>query len=295
MPSSPHLPDSALPGLFQDTDAASIAAQRRFLRASRSRLLLLVAAAACGALGARTGRGAGLAAAGVAAALIGAVLVEAWLITARAERTWYDGRALAESAKTLAWRYAVAGAPFDRPMSDQAAEQRLAGLLSTLVQDAPGPGIRSGPLPQVTDPMRELRAADLDRRRQVYLAERIESQARWYSSKARWNHARAARWRLALLATESAGVIVVVVGPGDLGVNLAGVVAAVVAAGVAWLSLKQHESLSHAYAYAANELSMARSRLGSVGLESEWAVEVDNAERAISREHTMWRAFRSTP
>jgi hypothetical protein len=76
--------------------------------------------------------------------------------------------------------------------------------------------------------------------------------------------------------------------------DLAGIVAALGAAFVAWLSLKQHESLARAYSYAANELALAATRLQSVQGEAEWSVEVDNAEEAVSREHTMWRASRSS-
>ena len=43
------LADSALPGLFQAADRASLEAQRRFLMASRLRLGFLVVAAAGGA------------------------------------------------------------------------------------------------------------------------------------------------------------------------------------------------------------------------------------------------------
>jgi len=52
--------------------------------------------------------------------------------------------------------------------------------------------------------------------------------------------------------------------------------------------------LGRAYAFAGNELSLARARLVGVTTQADWAREAADAEEAISREHTMWRASRSS-
>jgi SMODS and SLOG-associating 2TM effector domain 1/SMODS and SLOG-associating 2TM effector domain 3 len=254
-----------------------------------------VVAAAGGAFSLYIPRRIDLAAVATVVALIGAVIVEIWLLTDRPEEAWYDGRALAESAKTLAWRFAVGGAPFDNSIDTQTAEMRLIEQLTALLHDAPGSGIGVGNGAAITQPMRELRTAGLDERRRAYISERIDSQRRWYESKALHNQKAARRWRLALLAIESAGVFAALLRAiGVVNIDLAGIAAAIAAAGVAWLSLKQHESLARAYAYAATELALATTRLQNVSNEGEWSTEVDNAESAISREHTMWRANRTT-
>lgn len=292
-----HLPESALPGLYHAADRASIAAQRRFLFASRLRLGLLVAAATAGAVPSsepsRTSDEVGGAA--TAIALLGAILVEFWLQSTRPERTWYDGRALAESAKTTAWRYAVGGAPFPAWLDAQSADRRLTDRLAALLQDAPASAIGPAIGAAITTEMRALRGSDLEERRSVYLRERIDEQKSWYATKAHRNESSASRWRIALLVLESAGVLAAFGrATGRVQFDLAGIVAALGAAFVAWLSLKQHESLARAYSYAANELGIAASRLHNVRDEAEWSAEVDNAEEAISREHIMWRASRSS-
>jgi hypothetical protein len=292
---SMKLTDSALPGLFRAGDTASLEAQRRFLMASRLRLGFLVVAATTGAFSLYTLRRVDLAAVATVVALVGAVVVEIWLLTDRPEQAWYDGRALAESAKTLAWRFAVGGAPLDNSMNTQTAEMRLIEQLTALLRDAPGPGIGVSGGATITQSMREMRAAGLDERRRAYISERIDGQRRWYESKALYNRKAARRWRLALLVIESAGVFAALLRAiGVVRIDLAGIAAAIAAAGVAWLSLKQHESLARAYAYAAIELTLATTRLQKVTDEREWSFEVDNAESAISREHTMWRASRTT-
>ena len=65
------------------------------------------------------------------------------------------------------------------------------------------------------------------------------------------------------------------------------------AVAVAWLSLKQHSSLSSAYAIAARELNLVHEQVRTAQTEAEWALRVNDAEEAISREHTMWRASRT--
>jgi hypothetical protein len=241
------------------------------------------------------GSGVDLAAAGTVLALCGAICVEVWLLTEHPERTWYDGRALAESAKTLAWRFAVAGAPFQQPMDGTTAERELVEQLRKLLEGAPSTGIGPSTRPPVSEEMRRLRAAGFEQRRSVYLADRIAGQIRWYESKARFNRDRTRRWRIALLVIEGLGVLAALLRAiGVVSLDLAGIVAAVAAAGVAWLSLKQHESIARAYAYAALDLALAENRLRNLSDETEWGIEVDNAEEAISREHTMWRASRAT-
>ncbi len=80
---------------------------------------------------------------------------------------------------------------------------------------------------------------------------------------------------------------------GYLNVDLAGVVAAMIAAGTAWVNLRQYTTLSRAYTFAAHELTMARERLERTTDEESWAAEAADAEEAVSREHIMWRASRS--
>src|SRR5690606_41156173 len=75
--------------------------------------------------------------------------------------------------------------------------------------------------------------------------------------------------------------------------DLAGILAAVLGAGSAWLAVRQYETLSRAYTFAATELSVIHERLAHADEES-WAGEVADAEEAISREHTMWRSEEHT-
>ncbi|HEY7093337.1 MAG TPA: DUF4231 domain-containing protein, partial [Ktedonobacterales bacterium] len=60
------------------------------------------------------------------AALIAiALILRLWRFRAHPEDRWYEARAVAESTRSVAWRYAVGGRPFD-VSKDQAAVDALA-------------------------------------------------------------------------------------------------------------------------------------------------------------------------
>lgn len=75
-------------------------------------------------------------------------------------------------------------------------------------------------------------------------------------------------------------------------VDLAGLCAAVVACGAAWIALKQFTSLASAYSTTATELALQATRLEMVE-EADWSLQVADAEEAISREHTLCLASRT--
>ncbi len=288
------LPQEALPGLFQAADKASLKAQSRFIYASGSRFILVVAAAALAVASLETDTGIDLAAIGVAVLFVAAVLVEIWLLQDRPLDTWYDGRALAESSKTLAWRYAVGGRPFAKDSTN--SEQHLIADLRGLIVDSSDSAIEASGSPPVSSEMRELREASLAKRKAAYLAWRLDDQRAWYRRKAQWNAKRVTWWRIALISLELIGVLAALARAfGAINFDLPGLVAAVIAVGAAWLSIKQHESLARAYKLASEEIALAREQLAQVEDEASWASGVADAEEGISREHTMWRASRCAP
>lgn len=289
------LKDDDLPALFQAADRGSASGQKTYVRLTAGRLGLLVLAGICAGLSFSRDREDPPAAV-AAAAFVVAALVEILLLTQRPERDWYDGRALAESAKTLAWRYACGGAPFPIQLG-VSADTLFTDRIQEIQQHAPG---RNSLAPvtgvQITPRMRHLRSRTQLERRTAYLNGRIQDQQTWYSSKATVNRRSARSWRFALLAAEAAGFFAALLKALEvLDIDLFSAALALAATGAAWLELRQHESLARAYSIAAQELASAHTRLENVTDEAVWASSVDDAEEAISREHTLWRASRSTP
>jgi SMODS and SLOG-associating 2TM effector domain 3/SMODS and SLOG-associating 2TM effector domain 1 len=282
-----------LPALYRSADRESERAQRSYLLSLRVRLGALLVAAFGGALTLTTARdfqvGGGVAFVAFASAL-GA---ELFLATTNPLATWYEGRAAAESAKTLAWRYMVRGEPFE-VVSPDVDKQFLAQTYS-LLQDlrSISVGTAEPRAHQITDKMRQVRGLDFDERRQVYLVDRIADQQRWYSEKARWNDRRARGWVLISIVLEIAGLVGGALKAfGWISFDLLGFLAASAGAVVAWIEAKQHRTLATAYGIASQELASIATELPTLNSEERWAAFVGEAEEAISREHTLWRASR---
>jgi hypothetical protein len=284
------------PVLYRSADRESLRAQRSYLRSLRVRLGALIVAAFGGALTLTAAGGfhvgGGLAFLAFACAL-GA---ELFLATTSPLTTWYEGRAAAESAKTLAWRYMVRAQPFegDGPYVDK---QFLAQTYS-LLQDlrSISVGTEEPDAHQITDKMRQIRALDFDDRRQVYQAERIADQQRWYAEKARWNDRRARGWVLVSIVLQFAGLVGGALKMfGWINIDLLGFLAAAAGSVAAWIEAKQHRNLATAYGIASQELASIATELPTLNSEERWAAFVGQAEEAISREHTLWRASRGLP
>ena len=281
------------PALFRSADRESERAQRSYLRSLRVRLGALLIAAFGGALTLTTAGGfqvgGGLAFLAFACAL-GA---ELFLATTSPLTTWYQGRAAAESAKTLAWRYMVRAEPFEGETAD--VDKQFLSQTHSLLQDLQSISLSTAEpdAQQISDKMRQIRAMDFEERRKVYLADRIADQQRWYSEKARWNDRRARTWVLVSIVLEIAGLLGGALKAfGLVNFDLLGFLAAAAGSVLAWIEAKQHRNLATAYGIASQELTSIATELLTVNSEQRWAAFVAQSEEAISREHTLWRASR---
>lgn len=287
--------DAQMPQLFQAADAASLDGQRHYIRGVQARLLFICGAALTGVTSWRYGAGRiDLLALARLALFVLTLAIETTLWRQRPEKAWYDGRATAESAKTLAWRYAVGGLPFPIDMGEAEAILGLMNKLDKLRSQFHELELAPVDAPAVSEWMRRQRQTPLDQRREIYLEQRIAGQRHWYAAKAAYNRRRSVQWRLCLVVFESAGILASVAqAVSDFHYSVASVLAASVGVVVAWMETKQHDGLARAYAAAVADLAAADSRLRLAVTEETWATEVDDAEEAISREHTVWLASRS--
>jgi hypothetical protein len=286
------LSDSDLPGFFEAADRASLISQRATLTSTRLRLVGIVAAALGGSFSLVLWQVDFWAAVALLGFLV-ALGAEIFITLARPERGWYQARAGAESVKTLSWRYAVGADPFFLSLPVHEARTlfrtRVSQVALQVAQTVPVP---TGDASTPTAPMEALRIADVETRRAVYLRDRTRAQRDWYTRKAQANRKASTGWRTVLLIAESVAVALAAGRLfGNWSVDLAGVLAAFIGAGAAWLAIKQHTTLRAAYALTAAELEKQIAAL-EAATDDEWPESVADAEEAISREHTMWLASR---
>lgn len=291
------VPDTDMPQLFRAADIASLHAQRLYVELTRWRLILLGTAAMAGVASWRVGAGEidVLAVIGVGL-FIAALLLETWLWRSRPDKAWYDGRAVAESAKTLAWKFAVAGGPFPATMPLMEAKRTLLTRLDDIHRQFPDLELAALNAPSISEWMVATRQEPLEVRKAFYLNARIRDQKRWYTTKAGYNKRRSKQWKAVTVSLEMMGAIAFLAEAlVDTGLSFAPALAALAGAVVAWIGSKQHETLARAYGAAVTDLASAEGKLDLITTEAEWASEVDDAEEAISREHTVWLATRSKP
>jgi len=287
--------DDDLPALHRAANTKSLAGQRQTLRLTRLRLAAVVVAAIGGASTWNLGKhhDVRLAAWIAFVAFLAAGTCEITLAVRRPDRVWYEGRAAAESVKTLAWRYMMCAESYEEgtPDVDRRFIREIFEVLDDLGTIVVAPA--TGTDVQITTKMREIRALPFDDRRRVYLEHRIREQQTWYSVKATSNGTRGRYWVGASVVLEAAGLLGAALKALDVfDVDLLGIFATASAAAGSWVQAKQYQNLSTAYGVTSQELAAVGSEVEALTDERLWPQFVAEAEEAISREHTLWRASR---
>jgi hypothetical protein len=283
-----------LPELFASADARAVAAQRHYLRATQWQLGLLVVAAGVGAYtwGRHRPDPGGIA---TAVLLFVIAIIKTHVLLSRSERIWYQSRAAAESAKTLAWRYAVGGEPFgirsvDGEDADRLLISRLRDVLEPLSDIALPLADDRG---QITPKMRQLRSSSLGQRKATYERGRVADQCAWYAAQAEQSERRSQRWQWTTLAAEIVGgAFAILRATTSFPLDVRGLAVAVVGVSAAWVETRQYSNMATAYSVTARELTDVKMLVPTVKTEQDWSTFVENAEQAISREHTLWQAAR---
>lgn len=172
------------PSLYRSADDLSLKSQQHFFRALRIHLITLVVAAILSVISISHWS----IAAAQLLALLGALSCSIYLFSMRPDRYWYAGRAVAESIKTITWRYVCRAEPFQgddaiahndfRQTLKQIVEQNRE-VCQALTEHLDGQ--------QFTPVMEQIRARTLEERRATYADFRIKDQLTWYAKKAAFN------------------------------------------------------------------------------------------------------------
>ncbi|MGW5650110.1 DUF4231 domain-containing protein [Streptomyces humi] len=290
---STTLDERDLPPLFQVSDRWALRHQSDSFRAVRTHLLVLLLATTAAVF---TEQASGHVMA-VCAALLYALTIVLGLSTSRrrSRAHWQAHRAAAELLKSLAWQYMVHGGPFRSDVVDADAvfaerlEERLRELRACGWEDSRD-GVRERGRGQITPRMRAERAKSYAARRDLYLRDRLLEQTVWYKNRASRAHRAAARWSTvtaALTLFALAAALLRTVGMLG-GADLAGLLSAAAAAGVAWQEVQRHGPLTHAHSIIEQDLETARIAMSTTVTEAGWAEAVEEAERLMSPAHTEW-------
>jgi len=130
---------SDYPALFRAANEASLAAQRHYLRLTRGTLILLATGAALAAVsGEFASVPFAMSAVAMASAVVlaGSLLLTLYLKISKLEQVWYGGRAVAESAKSMMWRYIVGADPYSVDhVAAAEADKKFLSELGSIVKE----------------------------------------------------------------------------------------------------------------------------------------------------------------
>lgn len=291
--------DNDLPASFQDADCASLSAQSAYLRIFQAILVATVLASFFAWVTAETPRHHKLF--GSFALVLGtAALVTTFVMKERKfEDVWYLGRAVAESIKTRSWCYMMAAEPYASDRSQAEVDELFIKDIAAILHEVPNivfPPVPDKTRSEITEDMRSLRAAPLAVKMKTYLKCRIVDQRDWYGSRSRINSVREAQLFWVVLACQLASVLISfysLVSDHSLS-GSASVFATLSTCFVAWLQVKKYQETAQAYSVASRELGMIATLAECISDPQHAAKYVEESEAAVSREHTLWIARRTS-
>ena len=233
-----------------------------------------------------------------------ALLVKFLIRASTSDDDWFNGRAIAETVKSAAWRYMTRVPPFNNADADDQLTAELAALLNASA------GLRHAVdgLPpdaqQITPSMRAAHDLDFDGRRSLYVKRRLIEQAHWYRRRSAQHHRSATRWFWAAIVCQVLAVVSALLAlaavaahqPPDVEapfIRAMALLASLAIAVTAWTQLSRDDELARSYAMSLQELLLIAGAAERARTEEVLAAVVRDGEGAIGRENGGWVAKRT--
>lgn len=294
----PTMTDAEFPSLYIASDEASKRTQKKYITIVGIDLALMIGASALTVYNYEL-----VSSKKTLYILVGLFLLTSFfltiiLLTRKYEDFWYQGRALAESCKTLSWRFMTRSELFEDTVSLQNTKQKFIDRVQELGAEFPELNkVMSAELlnkPVITETMLRIRELNLAERKDYYIKNRIEDQKTWYAKKAALNNKKYNCWFFVIIVSQAFSLISVVfliIRP-EVMWNLVGLFTTISAVSLSWLQIKRHQELKQAYTTTSKELNMILSLSDNINTDSDFSKFVLDSENAVSREHTLWLAQR---
>jgi len=215
------------------------------------------------------------------------------------QEDWYRCRALAESVKTLTWRYMMRASPFADGSPPQNARAEFRNHLYRTFDSNRATAEKIDPNwsadDQITGEMDRIRTFSLDERKKYYTAHRLNDQRTWYMRKAGENNRSARNWLIATVVAYALAFVLVLarIRFPDWEFWAIGPIIVFASSVIGWMQVKKFSELAAAYTVTAHEIGLIQPKLDAVDSASDFSDFINDAELAYSREHTLWIARQS--
>ncbi len=280
------------PSLFTSSDNYSIKAQNNFKNLNKWTLVALVVATVFSSITQENWA----IWTSTALILVSAILSTLMLVL-KFEKGWYEGRAVAESIKTLCWKFITGARPFPIDLNETKAQNLLIENFKKVIGHRKDfftlIGSDFAENEQLPVELLNIRKLSKEERIGIYKTQRLEKQKKWYTDKTSENK----KWTkisfaIIIVAQVLALISLILKVKFEFEFSIAPILVTISTAFIAWLQLRRYQELSQSYLITATELSLIKSKINQVESESDFSEFVDDSETAISREHTLWLARR---
>lgn len=208
---------------------------------------------------------------------------------------WYNGRAVAESVKSMTWKWMMKAEPYQDMVLETASSRLKDDLRNLLYQNkalfSHYQNDDSG-FYCISEKMKVVRNSTAKDRLSFYNRNRVENQLNWYRIKTKRFHKLYIIYSLIVAIFYVAIIILMIVNISMPNMSLPiELISAFVTSIVSWMEAKKYNELSCAYSLAVNDISIINANMleGDV-TDNEVSEYVINSENAFSREHTQWIA-----
>jgi hypothetical protein len=293
---------SDYPSLYAASDKASNLAKKRYYRLLGAQLLVYTVISLAAMLSAGGGEQEKFFSR-VSAFLLGVSLLLAWINKAQHyDRVWYECRAIAESIKTLTWRYMMQAEPFGPSLETAAAKRKFLAELKELRKVYGGGGTNVaefGPSPTIfSQTMDDSRAAAWQQRKERYLQDRLEPERAWYAHSARASSQGSEQWLWLIIILQIIAFFFAVVQPS---VNLSflkpvPLLITLASSVTAWNQSKRRDEVAQSYLGTAQALAEFQG-VASLEIvdEASFEIFVATVEQTLARERSTWLIRKSVP
>lgn len=223
-------------------------------------------------------------------ALIALVLVLVTRFVVDFDQDWYKFRSLAESIKTLSWKYVMKSEPFTLEDSDSMFRDRVWKMLQEDKSCIKQYGSRFAQVSYISESMITARKQKDSDRIELYKTYRIQDQRDWYCSKSE-KAKRAGKisstiiFIVILIAVAFCFIKLFFHVGNPLPIDGLVVIAASL---IAWSESKRYSSLANTYSFTASEINYLSESFEDDIERAGLSTAVADAENAFSREHSQW-------
>lgn len=199
---------------------------------------------------------------------------------------WYLFRALAESIKTLTWRFAMCAPPFES--SDANARRLFLSRIKEML-DEYKTSLTSLNWNKddvfITNEMIQTRNMDPLERKALYMNERVKDQKSWYSKKASSNKRGRNIITAVIVASILASLVCLYINAPQANSQICVAIMLCVSC-LSWMDAKRYKELYSSYSWTVKDLNLLIEEYENSCKDISLCVA--DAENAFSREHSSW-------